>query len=382
MQDFLEGLYEIEQKSKESTDTESINIFKVLFCGYEEVNLHSRFISYLLSLKGESFLELFVRRILKLEEEKFKLNYCEVIPNGQNKKEYEEIDILIINEKEKQAIIIENKINASDSIHFDQEKDSGYRGQLERYYNTITKGEDKNKKKCKYICDEDKTFVFYLSLYKKPSTDTIGELQGKGVFNPEKHIIDYYDIQEWLSLCIENTEKSFLNTIIRQYLNLLKKMTTDNQKALLLTNLIANNENNWQSAYLFSEHLKDVKWHTIHRFFAELSEELNTQMPEVELISNVVHNGSRNTMLKIEFDYLNTKLQIVNDDKGLTLGNLTTKTWDYFSNEIKNIKFCDFSNEETFHIINNKYRKSVINEIIKQINIHHHENYENLKEIF
>ncbi len=382
MQDFLERLYEVEQKSKESTDTESMNIFKVLFYGHEEVNLHSRFISYLLSLKGERFLELFVRRILKLEDEKFNLNHCDVTPNEQNKTEYEEIDILIINEKERQAIIIENKINGSDSIHFDQEKGSGYRGQLERYYNTITKGEDKNKRKCKYSCDEDKTFVFYLSLYKKPSLDTIGELQAKGIFNPEKHIIDYYDIQEWLSLCIENTEKSFLNTIIRQYLNLLKKMTTDNQKALLFTNLIADNENYWQSAYLFSEHFKDVKWHTIHRFFTELSKELNAQIPDEELISKVVHNGSRKTMLKIEFDYLNAKLQIVNDDKGLTLGNLTTKTWGYFSEEIKNIKFCDFSNKETFHIINSKYRKRVIDEIITQINIHHQENYENLKEIF
>lgn len=202
-------MYEIEQKSKESIDSDSMNIFKVLFYGHEEVTLHSRFISYLLSLKEEKFLELFVRRILKLEEEKFIISHSEVIPNEQNKTEYEEIDILILNENEKQAIIIENKINANDTIDEGQEKDSGYRGQLERYYNTIVRGVDKNNKPCKYKCDEDKTYVYYLTLYKEPTNATIGELQKKGIFNPEKHIINYYQIQEWLSLCIENKEKSF-----------------------------------------------------------------------------------------------------------------------------------------------------------------------------
>lgn len=379
MEDFLERLYEIEQKSKESIDSDSMNIFKVLFYGHEEVTLHSRFISYLLSLKEEKFLELFVRRILKLEEEKFIISHSEVIPNEQNKTEYEEIDILILNENEKQAIIIENKINANDTIDEGQEKDSGYRGQLERYYNTIVRGVDKNNKPCKYKCDEDKTYVYYLTLYKEPTNATIGELQKKGIFNPEKHIINYYQIQEWLSLCIENKEKSFLNTIIQQYLNLLKKMTTDNERALELTDLIAKNENYWESAYIFSEHFKDIKWHTIHRFFAELSEKLKAKMPNEKLISDVAHNSSRKTMLKIEFEYLNTKLQIVNDDNGFTLGNLEKNTWGYFSEGINTIRFYDFANEETFRIINNDYRTTVIDKMIKQIEAHHKEDYKNFK---
>lgn len=379
MQEFLDKLYEIEKNYNGQTEIETINVFNILFYGHEEVTLHSRFISYLLSLKEQNFLELFVREVLKIEEEKFDLNNCEVTPNEQNKSEYEEIDILIVNEKKRQAIIIENKIHAEPSIHYDAKP--GYKGQLERYYNTITKGEDKKKKKCKYKCDEDKTYVYHLSLYKKPTTETIGELEARGIFNSEIHTIDYYQIQRWLSLCIDKVDKSFLNTIIQQYLNLLKKMTTDNEKTLELLNLIGKNENYLQSAYVFSKHLNDVKWHTIHRFFTELTEKFKTQMPDEKSIIEVAHNNKK-TILKIEFDYNGVSLQIVNDDKGFTLGNLTEGTWDYFSEEIKMIKFCDFSIHETFQIINNDYRNKIIEKISNEILKHHQENYENLKEVF
>lgn len=252
MQDFLEKLSVIEQTYKEKTYAGDINIFNILFYGHEEVTLHSRFISYLLS-SNPVFLEVFVRDVLKIENEKFDTKDCEVIPNEQNKSEYEEIDILIINDKEKQAIIIENKIHAEPSNHDGAR--TGYVGQLERYYNIITKGEDKNEKKCKYKCDEDKTYVYYLTLYKEPTDETIGELKEKGIFDSKKHKIDYYQIQKWLDLCVDKTDNPFLKTIIQQYLNLVKRITTDNDKALAITNLIAENENYWKKAYEYRQRL-------------------------------------------------------------------------------------------------------------------------------
>lgn len=379
MKEFLDRLYEIEKSYKRQTENDTINIFNVLFYGHEEVTLHSRFISYLLSMRERNFLELFVREILKIGEDRFELKNCEVRPNDQDKSEYEEIDILIINEKEKQAIIIENKIHAVESIH--AEAKCGYKGQLERYYNTITRGEDKNSKRCKYKCDEEKTYVYYLTLYQKPSSITIGELKERGVFDSEIHIIDYYQIQKWLSLCID-TEKSFLNTIIQQYLTLLKNMTTDNEKTLELVNLLATDEDYCQSAYVFSKHLNDVKWHVIHRFFIDLAKKLQSTMPENDDISAVAHNNNKKVMLKVEFDYNGEKLQIVNDDKGFTLGNLTRGTWGYVSEELKKIRFGDFSTLETFQIINSIYRYNIIEEIASQVVKHHQENYENLKEVF
>ena len=96
-----------------------------------------------------------------------------------------------------------------------------------------------------------------------------------GVFDNERNKINYYQIQEWLDRCLIETKDPYFKKIIIQYNNLIKRMSTDNEKALAITNMIAEDENYWQSAFLFSNYFKDVKWHTIHRFFTELSVKLN-----------------------------------------------------------------------------------------------------------
>lgn len=368
MQEFLDKLFTIEEKHRGKTESEGINIFNILFYGHEEVTLHSRFISYLLS-SNSIFLELFIRKILKIEEEKFNINNCEVIPNKQNKSEYEEIDILIVNEKEKQAIIIENKIHANPSIHKDAK--DGYKGQLERYYNIITKGEDKKNRECKYKCDEDKTFVYYLTLYKEPTDKTIGELKDK--FNPKEHIIKYHKIQDWLRLCLGKTEDEFLKTIIQQYLNLIIKMINDDKIARELTNLIAI-DNNWKSTMCLQNNFRHIKWHTIDRFWNELTENLEKSNYNItksigdNVIAEVAHKN-KNIPISIEFENGDgTKFYIANDDKGFTFGNLTKGKWDYFSNErLKEIKFFEFANEETFKLLNKDNRDEVIKILISEI---------------
>lgn len=377
MKTFIEKLLEIERSHPEP-DIEEMNIFNILFHGYEEVRLHSRFISYLLSLKNQEYLKIFVRDTLKLEE--FEIDKCEVIPNEHNKSEYENIDILIYNGN--QAIIIENKIHADDVIHRDAKK--GYQGQLERYYNTLTNGKDKNGKSLPIKCEEENTYIYYLTLYKKPSQDTIGELFQRNKFISEKHVLNYYDIQKWLGKCIKMSVKnSFLATIITQYLNLIKRMTADNDKVLEIIDLIAENQDYWRSAYIFSKYFKDIKWHTIHRFFTELSERFQAEMPDEDVITKVAHNGT-NMELKISFDYKGKRLQIVNDIKGFTFGILTPdqQNWGYFSDTIKNIRFSDFSNETTFRLINSENRKEIIDKIVEEVSQHHSEEYRNLKGVF
>lgn len=379
MEDFFEKLSKIKFKYYDEND--SINIFNIMFQGHEEVNLHSRFISYLLSLKEYDFLNLFVRNILNLDEKQFNILDCEIIPNKDNKSEYEEIDILIFNRKERQAIIIENKINADDSIH--DTNDIRYKGQLDRYYYTIVNGEDKNKKKLEIQCE--KTFVFYLTLYKPPSETTMNQVKKNGIFIPEKHILNYYHIQDWLNLCFKKDENTFLNTIINQYLNLVKKMTTDNETVMKITNLIAENKDYTIDTFLLMSHFNDIKWHTIHRFFSELSNRFKCRMPDNEIITNIAHNNKKKSILKLEFDFMNSKIQIVYDEKGFTLGNLdpSIMKWDLFeTDKIKKIDLINFSNLETFKIINNEFRYNVIDEIERQIIKHRNENYVNLKNIF
>src|SRR5690606_34972016 len=114
------------------------------------------------------FLEIFVRDILKLKTDDFDLSNCEVIPKEIDKKEFEYIDILIVNKARKQAIIIENKIGAGDSNHRKNEllKNSkstyNWDGQLERYYSTLKTGKNKNEGDIKPYLKCNTVFVFYL----------------------------------------------------------------------------------------------------------------------------------------------------------------------------------------------------------------------------
>ena len=148
---------------------------------------------------------------------------------------------------------------------------------------------------------------------------------------------------------------------------------SDNKKALAVTDLIALKDY-WQSAFnnieRFEDVYKDVKWHTIYRFFIELKQKLgNTEIaiPNEKNIAEIAHTNKLKKELKIIFNRNGTILQIVNDDKGFTLGNLSNGTWDYFSDGIKNIKFYNFSEKETFHIINNEHREWIIDKMIQEV---------------
>lgn len=374
-EEFLKQLSEIENNYEVGKENKNdFNFFNVMYKGTEEVELHSRFISFLLSPtsshKQDDFLKLFVRDILDIKEKDFDLNHCEVYPNEQQKKEYKGIDILLIN-KVKQAVIIENKIHADDSNHYDRNDE--YSGQLDRYYHTIKTGIDKdNNNDVDFQCDV--VHIFYLTLYKKPTPKSLGTLIGKNI---AVHVIEYKDvIPKWLEQCKEAARNEFLKTIIEQYRSIVIKIASDNEKALKITNLIAENENYWQYAARISpEQLKHVKWHTVHRFFKELKEELinakftDIQTPTNDEVTEVTHK--RGKEIKISFKMDGIQLYLCSDIIGFTLGNLTKGNWGYLDDDelskISKINFCNFSNKETFHIINNKYRKEIIKEIVEKV---------------
>ena len=393
-QEFLEKLNSVKQHNAKSK--ECINIFKILFDGDEEVTLHSRFISYLLS-SNSNFLELFISKILKLSKNQFDIENCEVYPNEQDKKERWEIDILIINKVKQQAIIIENKIHANDSIHENNciNDNYSYRGQLERYYNTITRGvykkgndfESFKEEEKDFKCNPDKTYVYYLSLYKKPSEDTIG--QGlKDKFIPNKHIINYHQIQNWLKLCIQETQiDSFLKVIIQQYLATVEKLSNDTDLALELK---AITNEYWREAYecIINPQLKDnngvqflinefdhIKWHTIAEFWNELKFKLGLSIVKdisLDDITEVARKKNKKSFgININIGN-NQELYIVNDgNNGLTCGNPQSKNKkkgiDWYI--IDSVTLFDFTQINTFKLINNAERSSLIDKIVKQVNI-------------
>ena len=359
--DFVDKIIE-----KEKAKEQEFNVFTALHNVRDEKRLHSRFISFLLSpqskhgMKSE-FLKLFVQNVPELEKHFVIDDNCEVYPNEQDKSEKYDIDILILNKDRKQAIIIENKIDAGDSDHNDKEE--GKQIQLERYYNEI---------KEIYEYDDVNIFIVYLTIDgRKPQR--CAEIKS---FEEEKiQRLDYREIRNWLVKCEKITKNNvFLNTIIQQYKDITEKIAYDAEKVHELQFVIGEN---WETAYknkdqLFKlEYFKHVQWHTIYDFWNELRIELgNKELDKftVDQITNVAYNKSGTTTSIAFHKNSDQILYIANDSNGLTLGNLTIKKWDYFPNErLKKIKFSDFKNPETFKMINNKERKKVINEILNVI---------------
>ncbi len=277
-------LKEIELLKKEFDLTrekeEQFNIFSVMYKDHEEVKLHSRFIATLLNPKGShqmkyKFLMNFISLFENINDEFFKKNVV-VYPSEINKKEYHNIDILIINRLDKQAIVIENKINSGDTPNSEG-------GQLERYF--------------KYIGDNEKIpseniYVFYLTLDgHSPSLESLGEF--KELNNINGNCISYEEhILEWLNICLKDVvDKPFIRESIIQYQKLLKKMTnneTDLNERIRLKEIIGKSESSLTSTKYLIDNFKHVEWHTIADFWNELELELkNNNFKIISSFDNV-----------------------------------------------------------------------------------------------
>jgi len=151
--EYNDFINKIEEEAK--AKNEEFNIFTALHNVRDERRLHSRFIAFLLNpkskhQKGNVFLEAFLKEL----DIPFETNDCNVIvkpSESNNWAEEKNIDILV--ENGKQAIIIENKIDAGDSDHNDKEE--GNQIQLERYYNEV---------KSNYKFNDAKIYIVYLTI--------------------------------------------------------------------------------------------------------------------------------------------------------------------------------------------------------------------------
>lgn len=392
-QNFLSKLSVIEYKYRIlGSNEEQFNIFTALHKQNDEVRLHSRFLSVLLSpiskhKKGGIFLKYFLNTLLI---EDFDINGVEVFPTERDKSEYNEIDILIINRKKRQAIIIENKIWAGDSNHED-------RGQLEGYFNLIQNIE-------KIPADSIKTYYLTIDRH-EPTPQSLGKYTSLEKMNGKT--IDYeHEIADWLNQCLKETANlPFLRESIIQYLNLIQQMTnsSDLQERLEIRDLIASSSENMNSARLLLSNFKHVKWHTVREFWDELKEELVKngyeilQQPTDNNITDTTHYESYKKDYSSKNDY-GIKLKIDNglvlwvwngtgDDwlywgassseiseeyqeriKNYCLYNPTDFKssasifiWKYFElTEEENIFFPNFGLAGTFNLIDKKYRTRMI----------------------
>lgn len=360
----------LQEKNNEEKEKNRFNVFTALYKHNEEVRLHSRFISYLLSpISGHDmkdvFLKHFVYEILKITKDEFNIENCEVIPNEFNKKEENEIDILIKNKKYKQAIVIENKIDAKESNHFNKEE--GYKGQLERYFNEL---KDKG-------YQESKIHVFYLTKQRRPSDYSLGVLKDKQNWRD----CLYYgnEIREWLQKCIESvaSEKENLKEFIQQYLNLINKMTHNDltmEEKIELKNKISKNI---ESTKYLNNNFKHVKWHTIDDFWNELKKQLEKEFNNVRFypdknsdfhnIITLVSHQNKNINHGILFNIDSEDSFYISGLGDLSWG-IHEKGWFAFENkDIENINFSDFSSNNTYNLIDTEKMKTTVKLIIDEI---------------
>lgn len=270
MEYFLKELEIIRKEFKMLSDREEkFNIFTALHKEHDERRLHSRFISVLLQPKGkhgqkELFLDLFLSQFSEIEDiEKINFNYLKtvVFPKEFDKKENNNIDILIIDETSNNALIIENKIYADDSI-------TSTGGQIERYLNHVI-----NNRKI----PEEKTFLIYLTLDgHEPSNESIGKQYKtfKNVFS-----ISYVSlIIPWLEKSLKEVPtQPFIRETIAQYLKLIKKMTgnkTSIEEILKYKKLISSSQDTMNATKTLIDNFKHIKWHSVHETWVKIRQKI------------------------------------------------------------------------------------------------------------
>lgn len=377
---------------------EQFNVFEVLYKRHNEVKLHSRFLSTLLHpnashKKGKVFLDAFLQ--LAFPKKEIDLGdpiHLQTFPNEQDKSEYKEIDILVINRVAKKALLIENKIHTKESV-----KDGV--GQIQGYFNRIDK-EDQ--------IPEENIYTVYLTLDgRDPEHTQLAEVNDGVALSYDHHI------KAWLDLCLKETvNQPFLRETIQQYKKLLLKMTNDQldiAHRLAIRDIVSKNEDNFYAAKQLLDNFNHIKWHTVYDFWNEIEAELKDRQykiierPSEQNITDLTHyevyrTGQRNKQIcgivfqvreglnmRIEYnpDYwlyfgsqlseirseaIKAKIELIASE---TSSNNTGNSWSFwkhfFEKEEDQIYLSSFSHKGTFDLIKADFRQSKIKQMMEEL---------------
>lgn len=301
----LQRLSVVKDKIQARRDNEEeFNVFSCMLSKYDEVHLHSRFISCILDPYGTHGLsDLPLRNFMSVVGSHFQysLNTVQIYPSSSSWKEYKEIDILVIDRSLKHAIIIENKIYAQDSNHENE-------GQLERYYRRLIE-EDK--------IPQDNIEVYYLTLDRHaPSKESVSTSSAYPELKDKVRCISYgYEIMEWCNRCMKDAcTKPYIRETLAQYMTLIKDLTsndTDDMEVREIIDVIGQNEDTLSSAALLAENFKHIKWFTIQDLFTDFSNGLkklgyhvvyNDIESQPEILDAIVHTGHVKQWPAIHFE--------------------------------------------------------------------------------
>lgn len=250
-------------KRQKDEKGESYNLFKVIDKTSNETSVHSAFLADLLNPKGlhhmgDTFLRLFTDEFLNdmsfstetavVEREKY-IGPVTATTGGR-------LDI-IVTDTDKKAIIIENKIYASDQEN-----------QLIRYHNYAETNTSEHK-------------LFYLSLDGTVhDEDKTAKHDNKELIEEEHYFTISYesDILKWLELCREKVvDKPLIREGISHYINLIKHLTNQTISKEMekdLKNLILENPKFIQNLGIIREAINISVVELQRRFWELLKEKM------------------------------------------------------------------------------------------------------------
>ena len=392
LRNFLEKLDVIRKKYEDiEAQKDLFNVFSAMFDTSDEVYLHSQFIYSLLSFKtGKEYF--YLNAFLRTIDSKFQYNRDSL----EIHKELHDIDVLLIDKTKKYAVIVENKIYASDSNHTDE-------GQLEKYYRIVIEDEK---------IPEDNVEVFYLSLDgHEPSSESVYTSKKYPKLCEKVQCISYpNEIRSWLQGCMQFVyDKPFQRETILQYIKLIDDMTNnvDIEERIEIKKLIGESKSNLESAKLLIDNVNHLHWHTIADFWNGLVEALEkygyevTQKPTDEDYTDIARgsNKKKNNVslvigIKTEFPFVirieeyndewfyygvktNKKMpnQYVQAFEALVANDNSYENnedwviWRYPSvNENERFDSWDFYADATFNLIDDNYRQRITSKVVDDIN--------------
>ena len=272
VQNLLTQVDTITKKNSQIIDADGsrFNLFRIFGVDHYE-NTHSAIIAELLNPNGthglkHKFIQCFVENLNLNKIIDFNFENCIVItefqtPNGR-------FDILIRDTNNK-AIIIENKIYASDQWE-----------QLKRYDNFA---------KAEYR--EGNYLLLYLTL-----SGNEASLQSSQ--NVTYYQISYsIDIIEWLYKCVEIAARfPIVRESIVQYINHLKKLTNQDMDAKNKEEIIKllTKPENIEAAFFISQNMSSIKEDIVNKHFNRALEEIKNELNLVSLEplkTNVIYSG-------------------------------------------------------------------------------------------
>lgn len=376
---FLQQLDQVNKEYK-LLNYNQFNIFRVMFKLHDEKYLHSRFISFLLDPNGSHgqgtrFLALFLE---VMGVSNYSLDGVTVNPNEQNRGEVHNIDILI-NNKYKQAIIIENKIFAKDQTK-PEEEEIYLKYQLSRYYYKLAIEPTNDK--------HEVVSIIYLTINGKyPEDYEHFPKDIKGLLTKKDHLSD---IAKWLDLCLNSlSEESDFKRSIEHYKQARFEFLNDVKLALTLKDRTVNYYKEakefWQAEYkdidskyhVLKDQFKHIKWHTVYEFYEKLKEAIDISFVgstigdiDKEQITKLTHGIDSKVITVLVFEVDNVPYYVCNDINGFSIGrNVKAKSKDDFKYlfEEKSYSYFDFSEEDVFTLIKPGKRDELVKDILVKL---------------